>query len=78
MMNTLTVLTTFPICWVLIEITVFLSSKSTIPNDNQLSYQSFIWFLRLVAGALLIGLIIFMDLLNDFDVKSRMFVCVIF
>lgn len=74
-MNILTILTAFALCWMLIEITVFLSSKLTTSNNNQLSYESFIWSLRIVAVLLLGGLIIFMDLSNDFDLKSHIFVC---
>ena len=74
-MNILTILTAFTLCWMLIEITVFLSSKLTTSNNNQLSYESFIWSLRILAFLLLGGLIIFMDLSNDFDLKSHIFVC---
>ena len=74
-MNILTILTAFALCWMLIEITVFLSSKLTTSNNTQLSYESFIWSLRIVAVLLLGGLIIFMDLSNDFDLKSHIFVC---
>ena len=74
-MNILTILSAFTLCWMLIEITVFLSSKLTTSNNNQLSYESFIWSLRIVAVLLLGGLIIFMDLSNDFDLKSHIFVC---
>ncbi len=74
-MNILTILTAFTLCWMLIEITVFLSSKLTTSNNTQLSYESFIWSLRIVAVLLLGGLIIFMDLSNDFDLKSHIFVC---
>ncbi len=73
-MNTLTILTAFTLCWMLIEITVFLSSKLTATNNTQLSYESFIWSLRIIAVLLLGGLIIFMDLSNDFDLKSHIFV----
>ena len=74
-MNILTILTAFALCWMLIEITVFLSSKLTASNNTQLSYESFIWSLRIIAVLLLGGLIIFMDLSNDFDLKSHIFVC---
>jgi hypothetical protein len=74
-MNILTILTAFTLCWMLIEITVFLSSKLTTTNNTQLSYESFIWSLRIIAVLLLGGLIIFMDLSNDFDLKSHIFVC---
>ncbi len=74
-MNILTILTAFALWWVVIEITVFLSSKLTDSNNTQLSYESFIWSLRIVAVLLLGGLIIFMDLSNDFDLKSHIFVC---
>jgi len=74
-MNILTILTAFTLCWMLIEITVFLSSKLTTTNNTQLSYESFIWSLRILAVLLLGGLIIFMDLSNDFDLKSHIFVC---
>ena len=74
-MNILTILTAFALCWVVIEITVFLSSKLTATNNTQLAYESFIWSLRIVAVLLLGGLIIFMDLSNDFDLKSHIFVC---
>jgi len=74
-MNILTILTAFALCWVVIEITVFLSNKLTTTNNIQFSYQSFIWSLRIVACLLLGGLIIIMNQVNNFDLNSFIFIC---
>lgn len=74
-MDILNVLITFAFCWILIEITLFLSNKLTTTNNIQFSYQSFIWSLRIVACLLFGGLIIIMNQVNNFDLNSFISIC---
>ena len=74
-MNILPILISFSLCWMLIEITMFLSSKLKTANSNHIPHESFVLSLRILAVALLIGIIVFMDFADAINLKSRIFIC---
>tara|TARA_Y100000590_G_scaffold445774_1_gene578354 strand:+ start:400 stop:645 length:246 start_codon:yes stop_codon:yes gene_type:complete len=71
------VIIAFILAWFFIEITLFFSNKnSNEKNDiNTISYIKFIWYLRLIAIALLLLTFIYMNYFGDLDIGEVIQYC---
>ena len=67
----------FLLCWIWIEITLFLFKKnaSELNNVKGISYKKFVWILRIFIIILFVGLVIFMNFFGDIRLKEAIEYC---
>ena len=71
------VIVAFILAWFFIEITLFLTYRGNNDEDDKgkISYKKFIWYLRLIAVALLILTFIYMQYSEDLSFKKAIQYC---
>ena len=67
----------FLLCWVWIEITLFLTNKNTseLGNRKGISYKKFIWILRIFIIVLFIGATIYMYFFENIRLQNAIEFC---
>ena len=71
------VIIAFILAWFFIEITLFLTYKNHNDQDDKgkISYKKFIWYLRLIAVALLLLIFIYMQYSEELSFKKVIQYC---
>ena len=71
------VIMAFILAWFFIEITLFLAYKNHSDQDDKgkISYKKFIWYLRLIAVALLLLTFIYMQYSEELSFKKAIQYC---
>ena len=69
------VLLAFILCWIWIELAVFITNRLVIVNSSKIIKKKFIWYLRFIAISLLIISFIYMYYFQNADLQQAIQYC---